>query len=391
MKDDAASRNTAHMDPSWLKDRIANSAFAFRGYNVTNLGRSHDLLRHSDYEPFVRPCLERASEVYADVTGRRADLVARVDQQQETTLETYGEAIALIMAMEKAQVDILRELFDIELASAKWTLGYSLGEISAVALGGVIDLYEAMRVPLLLAEDCAELASDVSLGVLFSRGRSLPLADVKKLCLEINLEGQGVIDVSAHLSPNSFLLMGQRDTLGEFKRRMKDVLPGHTNLRKSNHRFPPLHTSITWQRGIPNRAALAMQTLAIHSQEPSPQVLSLVTGATSYNEYNARDTLHQWVDHPQRLWDVVYETLKSNVDTIVHVGPEPNIIPATYKRLGDNVEAETKGKVGMRALKAVVHHPWLKSLLPKRTALLRAPKIEQLVLEDWLLEQRPAQ
>lgn len=85
--------------------------------------------------------------------------------------------------------------------------------------------------------------------------------------------------------------------------------------------------------------------------------------------------------------DVVYELLRSDVDTVIHVGPEPNIIPATFTRLKENVEAETKGKIGMRALTSVVDHPWIKRLLPERTALLRAPVIKQIILEDWLLAQ----
>ena len=83
----------------------------------------------------------------------------------------------------------------------------------------------------------------------------------------------------------------------------------------------------------------------------------------------------------------MYEILRSDVDLVVHVGPAPNIMPATFTRLKDNVETEMKDNVGMRALTAVVHHPWIKRLLPERSALLRAPMIEQLILEDWLLAQ----
>jgi hypothetical protein len=43
----------------------------------------------------------------------------------------------------------------------------------------------------------------------------------------------------------------------------------------------------------------------------------------------------------------------------------------------------------MRALTAVVSHPWLKTLLSHRTALLRAPNVKQIVLEDWLLAHAP--
>jgi hypothetical protein len=36
----------------------------------------------------------------------------------------------------------------------------------------------------------------------------------------------------------------------------------------------------------------------------------------------------------------------------------------------------------------MVRRPWLTSMLSTRAALLRAPFVEQVVLEDWLLEQK---
>ena len=41
----------------------------------------------------------------------------------------------------------------------------------------------------------------------------------------------------------------------------------------------------------------------VHLVEPKPPVLSLVTGRLSYTDSSARSMLHQWVDHPQRLWE----------------------------------------------------------------------------------------
>lgn len=377
------------MDPQQLKGRLASAAFSFRGYNITNLGRSHEFLVHPMYGAVVRECLRQASVVCSEVTGRRVNLVDRVRRRRETTLRSYPDALALVMAMEQAHMLLLAEHFDIEIRDAKFAMGFSLGEITAVALSGMVDLHDAMQVPLSLAEDSAELAADVSLGVLFSRGHALSIDRVRKTCLQINQAGQGVIGISAHLSPNSLLLIGQRKTLDRFKEIMTD-LSDHVNLRKTSNRFPPLHTPIVWQRNVPDRAAVMMHTLKGGFTNPKPPVLSLVTGACSYNEYNVRATLRDWTDHPQLLWDVIYETLRSGVDTVIHVGPEPNIIPATYKRLRDNVEAETKGRIGMRALTSVVHHPWIKLLLPERAALLRAPLIEHVVLEDWLLAQHPA-
>ena len=50
---------------------------------------------------------------------------------------------------------------------------------------------------------------------------------------------------------------------------------------------------------------------------PSPPVLSCVTGETSYNSDNSREILNRWVDHPQRVWDVVNKTLAAGVETII--------------------------------------------------------------------------
>lgn len=369
---------------------MPDAAFAFRGYNVTNMGRSPDLLAHAAYGPIVRACLKEAGKICSDVITKKVDLVGRVRRKQATTLQTYPEALALIMAMEEAQIRLLKEFFGIEIRSARVCFGYSLGEIAAVAAAGVFDCFEAMRVPLAMSADCKELAEGVTLGVLFCRSNALPMDDVWRLCLEINQANRGVVGISAHLSPNSILVMGQGDTLDRLKASVDEVVQERVYLRKNSKKFPPLHTPIMWQRNIPSRAAVIMHTMPGGFGLPHPPVLSLVTGKASYNEYNARDHMYRWVDHPQLLWDVVYETLKMDIETIVHVGPEPNIIPATYSRLRDNVEAETNGSIHMRALTAVVQHPWVKSMLRGRTALLRAPLIEQVNLEDWLLENSVA-
>jgi hypothetical protein len=39
----------------------------------------------------------------------------------------------------------------------------------------------------------------------------------------------------------------------------------------------------------------------------------------------------------------------------------------------------------LRAAAGLARRPWLSAVLPSRTALLRAPLINQIILEDWLL------
>ncbi len=367
------------------------AAYAFRGYNITNLGRTGELLAHAAYGPIVERHLREASQICAAAVGRSIDLVDRVARREETTLETYDEAVTLTVSVALAQLELLKQFFDVEYVHARLAYGYSLGEITALVAGGVMNLEQALAVPLAMAGQCVELAHDVTLGVLFSRGPAIDLATVDRLCLEINTLGQGVIGVSAYLAPNSVLLMGQGDTIDRFGQAMPAHFPQRLYLRKNEHRWPPMHTPIVWQRAISNRAAVMMHTLKFNHTSPIPPVFSLVTGNISYDELNCRQLLTQWIDHPQRLWDAVYETLVLNIKTVVHVGAEPNLIPATFKRLSDNVSLQTSarslGGLGLRAVSSAARQPWLKRLLPGRSALLRAPFVRQIILEDWLLEQ----
>ena len=88
-----------------LKDRLSSTAFVFRGYNVTNLGRSAELLAHPSYGPIVEPYLKEASEVSAPKrSGRRSIWPPEFVASEETDLDSYAEAVALIVAMEMAQL-----------------------------------------------------------------------------------------------------------------------------------------------------------------------------------------------------------------------------------------------------------------------------------------------
>ena len=376
--------------PHGLAYRLPSAALSFRGYNVTNLGRTGELLSHPAYGPVVERHLKSASVVAADLLRRPVDLVSRVRSGEETSLETYGDAVALLLSVEAAQLELLAQFFDIDYHASRFTFGFSLGEISALVAGGVLNFESALQIPLSLAADCVALAEDVTLGVLFTRSRELIPDDVHRLCLEVNREGRGVVGISAYLAPNTLLVMGQGDTLDRLAARARDALNVRVHLKKNDHKWPPLHTPIVWQRQISNRAAQQMHTLPLNLVVPKPRVFSLVTGSYGYTAYNARDLLVQWVDRPQRLWDAVYETLSAGITTVIHIGPAPNIVPATFQRLSADVVSQTSESRSLRALTAAVRRQWLRRLLPQRAALLRAPFVEQIILEDWLLANAPA-
>lgn len=374
-----------------LQNRMASAAFSFRGYNVTNLGRTPELLARPAFRPILERWLREASEVCSDVVCRKVDLLARVERREETVLSTYDEALSLIVAVSLAQLELLSELFDVHYKQCRFAFGYSLGELTAITASGVYKMQNALRLPLTMAADAVALAEGTTLGVLFSRGPLLDYGGVHRLCVRINAEGQGAIGVSAFLAPNTTLLMGQGRTIDRFAELMQEVFPDRVYLRKNTDPWPPMHTQLVWQRNIPNRAGVLLNTLAGGFTKPDPPVFSLVTGKANYNDYNSREILVQWIDHPQRLWDAVYETMASGIKTVIHVGPDPNLVPATFQRLSDNVRNQlargSLNSLGMRAISHAVKRPWLTALLPSRTALLRAPLVEHIILEDWLLAQ----
>jgi len=374
-----------------LRAGIGTAAFAFRGYDQTNLGRSPELLAHPVFGPIVRRVLDEASQVATKAVGRPIDLAARIEAQAPTSLETFAEDAATIVAMELAQLAILEQVFEVPVREARLSFGYSIGELSAMIVGGVYSLDQILPIPLGFAADCAELAADTTMGVLFSRGSFLHAEDVERLCTAVSSQGAGLIGPSAYLSPNTVLVIGQGDTLNRLEPLIGEYLPPKTNLRRKPNHWPPLHTPLVWQKNIPNRTAMALYHVVGGLQKPKPTVLSCVTGSASYDELNSRDLLIQWVDHPQRLWDVIYETLGAGIDLVVHVGPAPNLVPATFERLSNNVLKQMGNRyvkaLGRGVASSMNQHAWLARLLPSKAALLRAPFIAHIILEDWLLAQ----
>jgi [acyl-carrier-protein] S-malonyltransferase len=350
------------------------------------------LLAVPAYAGVLREELTRFSDICSEYSKTRVDLAALVEAHTEPPLERYGESVALIVAVEMAHLRLLKEIFNVDYHAAKLAYGYSLGEMVAVCVGGAFKVEELIRVPLAMAADCADLARDVEMGIVFSRAGILPEAEVRRLCVETTAEGRGTVGASSLLSPNTILVIGQGYSVDRFKEKLAVALPG-VHLRINDHRWPPLHTPIVRQRHVPDRAAMLIERLEQGPMPLRPPVVSLVTGKRSYEAHTARELLRQWIDHPQRLWDAVCDTLASDVKTVLHIGPEPNLIPATFARLKENIEQQTNGKnlegYRMKAISGMMRRPWLASLLPARAALMRAPFVEHVIVEDWLLTNAP--
>jgi len=371
-------------------------AVAFRGYNTTNIGRTVELLEHPDIGPHLKKRLTVAQEHYADLMGKKVDYFQILRSGRTSTLETYTEDLALIVAIELAQWDTLIDLLGDQKENIDVVMGYSLGEVTATIVAGLFTYEDAMKPILTLAADAAELASDVTMGILFSRGAGLELDKIKQRCEDISSQGNGIIAISTYLSPNTLLLMGQGETIDLFKKTMQDFdfLPKSVHLRKNPNHWPPLHTPILLQKHLRDRAALILQTTPFQNKEPLYPIISCVTGELAYSKPNARSIMVDWIDHPQLLWDCVHTMLVMGIEQVLHLGPEPNIFPATLTRLAENVQSQMNQpnwrSYGMRTISRwSAQRAWLTNLISRDAVLLRAPHVEQIILEDWLLSPSP--
>ncbi|MHB1559868.1 MAG: ACP S-malonyltransferase [Isosphaeraceae bacterium] len=374
-----------------LKQQIGTAAIAFRGYDASNIGRGAELLAHPVYGPVVREMLDRAGGVCADVMKQEVDLAARVAGRARATLDTFVEDTATIVALELAQIRLLEEVFEVPVRDAVLSFGHSIGELSALVLGGVYEMEQLLPIPLALAHDCADLTADTKLGILTSPSGTLEPELVQRLCSAISSRGHGMVGPSTFLSPYQVILLGQADTLDLLEAEMREHLPPGVTLRRRPNQWPPLHTPLVWERSVPNRAAVALYHTGGGNCRPRPEVVSCTTGRASYDEWNSRELLTEWTDHPQRLWDAMENTLASGAELVIHVGPEPTLIPTAFERLSGKVMKRLKSShldsLGRRVLPSISRNHWLARKLPQSAVVFRAPFMNHLILEDWLLSQ----
>ena len=197
-----------------LKKRIATTAIAFRGYDVGNIGRSPELLEHPAYGRIVRPVLEAASAVCSDALGSKVDLVARITDREPSDLSTFVHDIGTDRRdADRADSGCLEEVFDIPVRQARLSFGHSIGELSALVLGGVYEMEQLLPDPsfsgkgLRRADRQTPRWESCRCTGRFCRSRMS-----QHLCSSISSRGQGLIGPSTYLSPYQVLLLGQGTT-----------------------------------------------------------------------------------------------------------------------------------------------------------------------------------
>ena len=266
--------------------------------------------------------------------------------------QTFAEDVATIVAMELAQLALLEEFFEVPVREARLSFGYSIGELSAMVVGGVFTLEQLLPDPARLSPTIARRWPPTRRWACSSRGaRRCTLEDVQALCTAVSSEGHGLIGPSAYLSPNTVLVIGQGDTLDRLETADARVT------------CPPRRYSAP-QAEPAGRRCTRRSSGSGTSRTGRPMALYTIGGRPAAADADGRLVRHRhgelrrvqqpatllirWIDHPQRLWDVIDETLVAGVDLVIHVGPAPNLIPATFERLSNNVAQTARQPLPVR-------------------------------------------
>ena len=83
--------------------------------------------------------------------------------------------------------------------------------------------------------------------------------------------------------------------------------------------------------------------------------------------------------------------MASGAELVMHVGPDPKLLTTCFDRLSHRIMKQLKmrhlDRLGSSVIPSIGRNGWLTRKLPANAVLLRAPFLEHLVLEDWLLAQ----
>ena len=118
-----------------LNPNLSKVAFAFRGYNVTNLGRTAEFLVHDKYGPIIEEYLKRGTRVCADVTGRKVDLVDRVRRGRDR----FDPAVVRELARESAKGLVMSVSINPGVQALMIRLGCSLAKQTVRALAQALE------------------------------------------------------------------------------------------------------------------------------------------------------------------------------------------------------------------------------------------------------------
>ena len=172
---------------------------------------------------------------------------------------------------------------------------------------------------------------------------------------------------------------------------MHEYLPAGVTLRRRPNHWPPLHTPLVWERNIPNRTAMAMHHIGGGDRKPTPDRRFVHDGQRQLRRVEQPCDPGR-LDRPSPAVVGRHgEHPGLGAEIVIHVGPEPKLFPTGFDRLSNRIMKQLKmrhlDRLGSSVIPSISRNSWLTRKLPANAVLLRAPFLNHIILEDWLLAQ----
>lgn len=293
--------------------KVDNLAFVFSGQGAQYPGMGKDI-----YDAFPA-----AGKVLDDLEKRRSGLKDLIFSSSEETLMQTANTQTAMYALEAMITAVLEE----EGINPSCTAGFSLGELTALAVSGVYSMedgFEITRIRAALMQEATEKTDAVMDAVL-----KLQDATVEKLAAQY----RSIYPVNYN-SPGQVVVAAARNEAGAFEESVKASGGRTMRLRVSGGFHSPFMSTAADR--------FLEQLDAFSFSDPSIPVWSNVSGRKY--EGNIKAALALQIKSPVRWTDIVEDMIRSGVTCFIEIGPG-STLTGLIRRISRDVKTYNAGTV----------------------------------------------
>lgn len=293
--------------------KVDNLAFVFSGQGAQYPGMGKDI-----YDAFPA-----AGKVLDDLEKRRSGLKDLIFSSSEETLMQTANTQTAMYALEAMITAVLEE----EGINPSCTAGFSLGELTALAVAGVYSMedgFEITRIRAALMQEATEKTDAVMDAVL-----KLQDATVEKLAAQY----RSIYPVNYN-SPGQVVVAAARNEAGAFEESVK-ASGGRTMRLRVSGGFHSPFMSTAADRFLEQLDAFSFSA-------PSIPVWSNVSGRKYAG--NIKAALALQIKSPVRWADIVEDMIRSGVTCFIEIGPG-STLTGLIRRISRDVKTYNAGTV----------------------------------------------
>ena len=234
-----------------------------------------------------------------------------------------------IMTIGVSIFNVLNQNFNLNLNSAKFFAGHSLGEYTALVSAKSLNFSDAVFLLHERGKSMQEAVPEGKGSMLAVMG--LKIQDIEKYIAEIGKE-KGVCEIANDNSESQVILSGNKSAIEEINKILK------TNKKKSI--FLPV--SAPFHCSLMNKAAKRMEDKIMNTnfKNPNVELVFNVTANTESNSEIIKSLLVRQIFSKVRWRESILFMIKNGVNEFIEIGPG-KVLSGLVKRISDKVSSKS--------------------------------------------------